>query len=60
MTGNDVVTAFAAGKACVVLGGGFDHQAVEAGKVKGKYAVVPLPGVPYSYRGVWSPDRAVR
>ena len=45
MTGNDVVTAFAAGKAGMVLGGDFNHQAVEAGKVKGKYAVVPLPGV---------------
>ncbi|WP_128378607.1 extracellular solute-binding protein [Streptomyces cavernae] len=45
MTGNDVVTAFAAGKAGMALGGDFNHQAVEAGKVKGKYAVVPLPGL---------------
>ncbi|MFJ8791187.1 extracellular solute-binding protein [Streptomyces sp. NPDC102462] len=45
MTGNDTVTAFAAGKAGMVIGGDFSHAAVEAGKVKGKYAVVPLPGV---------------
>jgi N,N'-diacetylchitobiose transport system substrate-binding protein len=29
----------------MAIGGDFSHQAVEAGKVKGKYAVVPLPGV---------------
>ncbi|MFF3332197.1 extracellular solute-binding protein [Streptomyces sp. NPDC002888] len=45
MGGNDTVTAFAAGKAGMVIGGDFSHTAVEAGKVKGKYAVVPLPGV---------------
>ncbi|WP_320782292.1 extracellular solute-binding protein [Streptomyces sp. CRN 30] len=45
MGGNDTVTAFAAGKAGMAVGGDFSHQAVEAGKVKGKYAVVPLPGV---------------
>ncbi|MEU9556980.1 extracellular solute-binding protein [Streptomyces fumanus] len=45
MGGNDTVTAFAAGKAAMAIGGDFSHQAVEAGKVKGKYAVVPLPGV---------------
>ncbi|MBA4860371.1 extracellular solute-binding protein [Streptomyces sp. PSKA54] len=45
MTGNDVVTAFASGKAAMAIGGDFNHEAVEAGKVKGKYAVVPLPGV---------------
>ncbi|MCS0602526.1 extracellular solute-binding protein [Streptomyces sp. LP11] len=45
MTGNDTVTAFAAGKAGMAIGGDFSHAAVEAGKVKGKYAVVPLPGV---------------
>ncbi|GGT02538.1 MULTISPECIES: extracellular solute-binding protein [Streptomyces] len=45
MGGNDTVTAFAAGKAGMAIGGDFSHQAVEAGKVKGKYAVVPLPGV---------------
>ncbi|WP_329338501.1 extracellular solute-binding protein [Streptomyces sp. NBC_00663] len=43
--GNDTVTAFAAGKAGMAIGGDFSHTAVEAGKVKGKYAVVPLPGV---------------
>ncbi|MEU9342830.1 extracellular solute-binding protein [Streptomyces sp. NPDC048278] len=43
--GNDTVTAFAAGKAGMAIGGDFSHAAVEAGSVKGKYAVVPLPGV---------------
>ncbi|MET8827407.1 extracellular solute-binding protein [Streptomyces sp. NPDC004610] len=43
--GNDTVTAFASGKAGMAIGGDFSHQAVEAGAVKGKYAVVPLPGV---------------
>ncbi|MEU6195038.1 extracellular solute-binding protein [Streptomyces sp. NPDC047061] len=42
--GNDTVTAFAAGKAGMAIGGDFSHAAVEAGSVKGKYAVVPLPG----------------
>ncbi|MEV0370702.1 extracellular solute-binding protein [Streptomyces sp. NPDC050636] len=45
MGGNDTVTAFASGKAGMAIGGDFNHQAVEDGKVKGKYAVVPLPGV---------------
>ncbi|MFJ8533083.1 extracellular solute-binding protein [Streptomyces sp. NPDC093591] len=45
MGGNDTVTAFAAGKAGMAIGGDFSHAAAEAGKVKGKYAVVPLPGV---------------
>ncbi|MFI5796125.1 extracellular solute-binding protein [Streptomyces sp. NPDC051677] len=45
MGGNDTVTAFAAGKAGMAIGGDFSHTAVEAGKVKGDYAVVPLPGV---------------
>ncbi|MBD9735062.1 extracellular solute-binding protein [Streptomyces sp. H28] len=45
MGGNDTVTAFASGKAAMAIGGDFSHAAVEAGKVKGKYAVVPLPGV---------------
>ncbi|MGW1943307.1 extracellular solute-binding protein [Streptomyces sp. NPDC001940] len=44
MGGNDTVTAFASGKAGMAIGGDFSHQAVEDGKVKGKYAVVPLPG----------------
>ncbi|MFF8843223.1 extracellular solute-binding protein [Streptomyces sp. NPDC015127] len=45
MNGNATVTAFASGKAAMAIGGDFSHQAVEAGLVKGKYAVVPLPGV---------------
>ncbi|WP_121747242.1 extracellular solute-binding protein [Streptomyces sp. E2N166] len=45
MGGNDTVTAFASGKAAMAIGGDFSRQAVEAGEVKGEYAVVPLPGV---------------
>ncbi|MFG2332298.1 extracellular solute-binding protein [Streptomyces sp. NPDC048604] len=45
MGGNATVTAFASGKAAMAVGGDFSHAAVEAGAVKGKYAVVPLPGV---------------
>ncbi len=45
MGGNATVTAFASGKAAMAIGGDFSHQAVEAGTVKGKYAVVPLPGL---------------
>ncbi|NEC29792.1 extracellular solute-binding protein [Streptomyces sp. SID8111] len=45
MGGNDTVTAFASGKAAMAIGGDFSHAAIETGKVKGKYAVVPLPGV---------------
>ncbi|MGP3952660.1 extracellular solute-binding protein [Streptomyces sp. 7N604] len=45
MGGNDTVTAFASGKAGMAIGGDFSHQAMEDGKVRGKYAVVPLPGV---------------
>lgn len=44
MGGNDTVTAFASGKAGMAIGGDFSHQAMEDGKVKGKYKVVPLPG----------------
>ncbi|MEU5163551.1 extracellular solute-binding protein [Streptomyces sp. NPDC020875] len=44
MGGNATVTAFASGTAAMAIGGDFSHQAVEAGSVKGKYAVVPLPG----------------
>ncbi|WP_406321511.1 extracellular solute-binding protein [Streptomyces sp. NBC_01637] len=44
MGGNATVTAFASGKAAMAIGGDFSHAAVEAGSVKGKYAVVPLPG----------------
>ncbi|MGW6395866.1 extracellular solute-binding protein [Streptomyces sp. NPDC055103] len=46
MGGNATVTAFASGKAGMAIGGDFSHAAVEAGTVKGKYAVVPLPGTP--------------
>ncbi|MGI5398624.1 extracellular solute-binding protein [Streptomyces sp. CA-135486] len=45
MGGNATVTAFASGKAAMAIGGDFSHQAVEAGAAKGKYAVVPLPGL---------------
>ncbi|MEV0222426.1 extracellular solute-binding protein [Streptomyces sp. NPDC050704] len=45
MGGNDTITAFASGKAGMAIGGDFNHAAVEAGKVKGDYAVVPLPGL---------------
>ncbi|WP_329019649.1 extracellular solute-binding protein [Streptomyces sp. NBC_00690] len=45
MGGNATVTAFASGKAAMAIGGDFSHQAVEDGVVKGKYAVVPLPGL---------------
>lgn len=45
MGGNDTVQAFASGKAAMAIGGDFSHQAMENGKVKGAYGVVPLPGV---------------
>ncbi|MBT2442182.1 extracellular solute-binding protein [Streptomyces sp. ISL-36] len=45
MGGNATVTAFASGKAAMAIGGDFSHAAVEAGAVKGRYGVVPLPGV---------------
>ncbi|MFD5187457.1 extracellular solute-binding protein [Streptomyces sp. NPDC058357] len=45
MGGNATVTAFASGKAAMAIGGDFSHAAVEAGSVKGTYAVVPLPGL---------------
>ncbi|MFE9772883.1 extracellular solute-binding protein [Streptomyces sp. NPDC005931] len=45
MGGNDTVTAFASGKAAMAIGGDFSRAAVEAGEVRGAYAVVPLPGV---------------
>ncbi|WP_189452748.1 extracellular solute-binding protein [Streptomyces abikoensis] len=44
MTGNETVQAFASGKAAMAIAGDFSHQAMENGKVKGAYAVVPLPG----------------
>ena len=43
-TGSQSVAAFAGGKAAMTIGGDFNRAAVEAGVVKGKYAVVPLPG----------------
>ncbi|MDT9689318.1 extracellular solute-binding protein [Streptomyces sp. P9(2023)] len=45
MGGNATVTAFAGGKAAMVIGGDFVRAAVDAGEAKGKYAVVPLPGL---------------
>ncbi|MET7860049.1 extracellular solute-binding protein [Streptomyces sp. NPDC005318] len=45
MRGTDTITAFASGKAAMVIGADLNRQAVEDGAVKGKYAVVPLPGV---------------
>jgi N,N'-diacetylchitobiose transport system substrate-binding protein len=45
MGGNDTITAFASGKAGMAIGGDFNHAAIEAGKVKGRYSVVPLPGL---------------
>jgi N,N'-diacetylchitobiose transport system substrate-binding protein len=45
LTGSQSVAAFAGGKAGMTIGGDFNRAAVEAGAVKGKYAVVPLPGI---------------
>lgn len=59
MGGNDTVEAFAGGKAGMAIGGDFNRQAMENGKVKGDYAVVPLPGVPPGHR-VPSPRRRRR
>ncbi len=36
MGGNDIVTAFASGKAAMAIGGDFSHQAVEAGQGEGQ------------------------
>jgi N,N'-diacetylchitobiose transport system substrate-binding protein len=44
LTGTQSVQAFSGGKAAMTIGGDFNHKAVEQGDVKGKYAVVPLPG----------------
>jgi N,N'-diacetylchitobiose transport system substrate-binding protein len=44
LTGTQSVTAFAGGKAGMTIGGDFNRKAVEQGAVKGKYAIVPLPG----------------
>jgi N,N'-diacetylchitobiose transport system substrate-binding protein len=45
MGGDAGIQAFASGKAGMVIGGDYSHQAVESGAAKGKYAVVPLPGL---------------
>lgn len=44
LTGSQSVAAFAGGKAAMTIGGDFNRAAVDAGAVKGRYAVVPLPG----------------
>jgi N,N'-diacetylchitobiose transport system substrate-binding protein len=44
LTGSQSVAAFAGGKAAMTIGGDFNRAAIDAGAVKGKYAVVPLPG----------------
>lgn len=44
MGGNETVEAFAGGKAGMAIGGDFNRQAMDDSAVKGKYAVVPLPG----------------
>jgi N,N'-diacetylchitobiose transport system substrate-binding protein len=44
LTGTQSVTAFAGGKAGMTIGGDFNRKAVDQGAVKGKYAVVPIPG----------------
>ena len=44
LTGSQSVSAFAGGKAAMTIGGDFNRAAIDAGAVKGKYAVVPLPG----------------
>ncbi len=45
LTGGGTVEAFAAGRAGMAILGNFNKSAVDAGAAKGKYAVVPLPGV---------------
>jgi N,N'-diacetylchitobiose transport system substrate-binding protein len=44
MSGGNTVDAFAAGRAGMAILGNFNRSAVDAGAVKGKYGVVPLPG----------------
>lgn len=44
LTGSQSVSAFAGGKAAMTIGGDFNRAAVDEGAVKGKYAVIPLPG----------------
>ncbi|GAA2581217.1 extracellular solute-binding protein [Dactylosporangium fulvum] len=45
LTGGKTVELFASGKAGMAILGNFNRAAVDAGAAKGKYAVVPLPGV---------------
>lgn len=45
LTGGKTVELFASGKAAMGIIGNFNRAAVDAGAAKGKYAVVPLPGV---------------
>ncbi len=45
LTGGKTVELFASGKAAMGIAGNFNRAAVDAGAAKGKYAVVPLPGV---------------
>jgi N,N'-diacetylchitobiose transport system substrate-binding protein len=44
LSGGGTVDSFAAGKAGMAILGNFNRSAVDAGVVKGKYAVVALPG----------------
>jgi N,N'-diacetylchitobiose transport system substrate-binding protein len=45
LTGGKTVELFASGKAAMGILGNFNRAAVDAGAAKGKYAVVPLPGL---------------
>ncbi|MEU7876066.1 extracellular solute-binding protein [Dactylosporangium sp. NPDC049140] len=45
LTGGKTVSTFAAGTAGMGIIGNFNRSAIDAGAAKGKYAVVPLPGV---------------
>jgi N,N'-diacetylchitobiose transport system substrate-binding protein len=45
LTGGKTVELFASGKAAMGILGNFSRAAVDAGAAKGKYAVVPLPGL---------------
>ncbi|KNB49333.1 ABC transporter substrate-binding protein [Streptomyces caatingaensis] len=45
MGGNDTVQAFASGRAAMAIAGDFNRAAVDGGPAKGRYAVVPLPGL---------------
>jgi N,N'-diacetylchitobiose transport system substrate-binding protein len=44
LTGTQGVQAFAGGKAAMTIAGDFNRKAIEAGAVKGKIAVAPIPG----------------